>query len=338
MPSEQQSLVERVESSLIAVEDLLGALLDISRLDTSAPVPKPEVFPVTDIFKAIETQFSAAFAEDGLKLRFAPSSLYVRSDPAMLRRIVQNFVSNARRYTPAGGVLIGCRRRGDQVAIQVIDTGIGIAPEDQGIIFEEFKRLGKRGKATKRGLGLGLAIVERIAKLLGHEIRMRSEIDRGSTFEVLVPLADRAEAVPIIRGLIDRAPASSLDGTIILCVDNEHSILEGMQGLLSKWGASPLIANNSEDAVEHLRKLNGNGGGCPSILLVDYHLDDGVTGIEVIKELREFADASIPAIIVTADHTQSVRETVRNSGHALLHKPIKPAALRALMSRILSRP
>ena len=190
MPQEQQSLVERVENSLVAVEDLLGALLDISRLDTSAPVPKPEVFPISDIFKTIETQFSAAFADDGLKLRFAKSSLYIRSDPALLRRIVQNFVSNARRYTPAGGVLVGCRRRGDQVAIQVVDTGIGIAREDQRIVFDEFKRLGKRGKATKRGLGLGLAIVDRIAKLLDHEIRMRSEIDRGSTFEVLVPLAD----------------------------------------------------------------------------------------------------------------------------------------------------
>jgi signal transduction histidine kinase len=337
MAPEQQGLVERVESSLVAVEDLLGALLDISRLDTSAPVPKLEVFPVADIFKAIETQFSAAFVEDNLKLRFAKSSLYVRSDPAMLRRIVQNFVSNARRYTPDGGVLVGCRRRGDRVAIQVIDTGIGIAPEDQKVVFEEFKRLVKRGKGTKRGLGLGLAIVDRIAKLLDHEIRMRSEIDRGSVFEVLVPLANAADARPAVGSLIDKAPASSLDGTIILCVDNEHSILEGMQGLLSKWGASPLIANNSEDAVEHLRKLGSNGGGCPSILLVDYHLDDDVTGIEVIEELRAHAKTDIPAIIVTADHTQSVRDKIRGSGHPVLHKPIKPAALRALMSRILSR-
>jgi Na+/proline symporter/signal transduction histidine kinase len=337
MPAEQQSLVERVENSLVAVEDLLGALLDISRLDTSAPVPKPEVFPVTNIFKAIENQFSAAFAEDGLRLRFADSSLYLRSDPALLRRIVQNFVSNARRYTPAGGVLVGCRRRGDRVAIQVVDTGIGIAHEDRKVVFEEFKRLGKRGKGTKRGLGLGLAIVDRIAKLLDHEIRMRSEIDRGSTFEVLVPRADRADAVPAVRGLIDKAPASSLDGTIILCVDNEHTILEGMQGLLSKWGASPLIANNSETALEHLRRLGSNGGGYPSILLVDYHLDDDVTGIEVIDELREYAETSIPAIIVTADHTQDVREVILESGHALLHKPVKPAALRALMTRILSR-
>ena len=166
---------------------------------------------------------------------------------------------------------------------------------------------------------------------------MRSEIDRGSTFEVLVPLANRADARPAVGSLIDKAPASSLDGTIILCVDNEHTILEGMQGLLSKWGASPLIANNSADAVEHLRKLGSNGGGYPSILLVDYHLDDDVTGIQVIEELRAHTETDIPAIIVTADHSQGVRDMIRDSGHALLHKPIKPAALRALMSRILTR-
>jgi len=341
LPAEQQGLVERVESSLGAVEDLLGALLDISRLDTAAPEPKMQVFPVSDIFRAIETQFAAAFVEDGLRLRFGKSSLFIRSDPALLRRIVQNFVSNARRYTQDGGVLVGCRRRGDQVAIQVVDTGIGIAPEDQRIVFEEFKRLGKRGKHgkdSKRGLGLGLAIVERIGKLLGHPIAMRSEIDRGSTFEVLVPRAEKVDVVPVDHPVPDRVPASSLDGSMILCVDNEHTILEGMYGLLSKWGAQPIIASNAETALEQLQALASNGGGHPSILIVDYHLDDDVTGLEVIRELRTRLAAHVPAIIVTADHSQLIRDEIRESGEAVLHKPIKPAALRALMSRMLSRP
>jgi signal transduction histidine kinase/Na+/proline symporter len=337
MRDEQSGLVERIESSLIAVEDLLGALLDISRLDTAAPEPKMEVFPVTDVFTAIESQFSAAFAEQGLNLRISKSSLFVRSDSALLRRIVQNFVSNARRYTPSGGVLIGCRRRGDKVAIQVVDTGVGIAPEDQQVVFDEFKRLGKRGKGTKRGLGLGLAIVTRIARLLDHDIAMHSSIDQGSTFEVLVPLADAADFVPARKRSADKLPVSSLQDTTILCVDNEHTILEGMHGLLSKWGAEPLTANNSETALEHLQGMKSNGGHYPSILIVDYHLDDDVTGIEVIRELRAYADKHIPAIVVTADHSDPVRREVRESGDAILHKPIKPAALRALMSRILSR-
>ena len=254
-----------------------------------------------------------------------------------LREVYTNLILNAVDAMPSGGDLtLRCCSNGDVVQSEVVDTGVGIAPEDQKVVFEEFKRLGKRGKGTKRGLGLGLAIVDRIAKLLDHEIRMHSEIDRGSTFEVLVPRADRADAVPAFRGLVDKAPASSLDGTIILCVDNEHTILEGMHGLLSKWGASPLIANNSETALEHLRRLGSNGGGYPSILLVDYHLDDDVTGIEVIDELREFAETSIPAIIVTADHTQDVREVILESGHALLHKPLKPVQLRSAIHQVLS--
>jgi Na+/proline symporter/signal transduction histidine kinase len=337
LPPEQSALVERVESSLVAVEDLLGALLDISRLDTAAPVPKPEVFPVSEIFTGIETQFSAGFEEKGLKLKIAKSSLYVRSDPALLRRIVQNYISNARRYTASGGVLLGCRRRGDNVAIQVIDTGIGIAPEDQRVVFEEFRRLGKRTKGAKRGLGLGLAIVDRIARLLDHEIGMRSVLGAGSIFEVIVPMADAADFVPPRRVVADRQTASSLNGTTILCIDNEHEILDGMHGLLSKWGAQALTANNSETALEHLRGLNGNGGQLPSMLVVDYHLDDDVTGIQVVRELREHAGKSIPAIIVTADHSDPVRNAVREAGYALLHKPLKPAALRALMSRMLSR-
>ena len=337
MATDQQGLVERVESSLGAVEDLLGAVLDISRLDTAAPEPKLEVFPVARIFRAIESQFSPAFADEGLSLRIAKSSLFIRSDPALLRRIVQNFVSNARRYTPVGGVLIGCRRRGDRVAIQVVDTGVGIAPEDQRVVFEEFKRLRKRRKGTKRGLGLGLAIVQRIAKLLNHEITMRSRIDAGSTFEVIVPRAARIEISATDPKSPDSFPASSLNGASILCIDNEHTILEGMHGLLRRWGAAPLIANNGETALEEVLGLEADGGGPPAILIVDYHLDDDVTGIEVIAELRARWTTHVPAIIVTADHSEAVREEIRASGEAILHKPIKPAALRALLSRMLSR-
>ena len=337
MSAEQEGLVGRVESSLGAVEDLLGALLDISRLDTAAPEPKIEVFPVSRTFEAIEAQFAAAFAEDGLRLRFAKSSLFIRTDPALFRRIVQNLVSNARRYTQTGGVLIGCRRRGDMVAIQIVDTGVGIAPEDQRTVFEEFRRLNKRSKGTKRGLGLGLAIVERVAKLLGHEIAMRSEVDKGSTFEVVVPRAERVEILVSDQKLQDRYFVSSFDGATILCIDNEHTILEGMHGLLSKWGAQPFVANNMETALEESRGLQANGGGLPAILIVDYHLDDDVTGIEVIRELRALWATRVPAIIVTADHSQSVRDEIRDSGEAILHKPIKPAALRALLSRMLTR-
>ena len=337
MAEEQQNLVTRVDSSLVAVEDLLGALLDISRLDTAAPVPKIRVFPLQELFDALEPQFAAAFAEQGLGLRFRATRAYVRSDPALLRRILQNFISNARRYTLDGGVVVGCRRRGDRLAIQVVDTGIGIAAEDHKVVFQEFKRLGGKNKRAKRGLGLGLAIVERIAKLLEHPIGMRSELGKGSLFEVVVPLAPARESRPSMAALRERRTPASLDGRYVLCIDNEESILDGMQGLLTKWGARPLVATDLESALAQIGALHNGHAVTPSLFIVDYHLDDAVTGLEVLRGLRKATSSEIPAIIVTADHTDVVRDEVRAAGDAILHKPVKPAALRAVMTRMLAR-
>jgi signal transduction histidine kinase/ActR/RegA family two-component response regulator len=318
MTDEQSTLVARVESGLLSVEDLLSALLDISRLDTAAPTPKHEDFVVADLFFALNAQFSQTFEEQGLTLRFADSKLCAHSDPALLRRILQNFVSNARRYTRAGGVLVGCRRRGENIAIQVIDTGVGIADSDQKAVFDEFHRLSDGAKSAKRGLGLGLAIVDRIARLLGHPISLRSVLGKGSCFEVL-PTEHRA--------------SSQLSNQVVMCVDNEQEILDGMSGLLSKWGAQPLIATTMADALTQLE----SAPALPSLLLIDYHLNDGVTGLDVISALRRKSGVDLPAAILTANYTTEVADLVRKAGHALLHKPVKPAALRALINRLLTR-
>ncbi len=337
MPEEQGKLVERVEVGLLAVEDLLSALLDISRLDTAAPLPKLETFPVSDVFEALQAQFSQTFAEEGLQLRFTGSKVWVRSDPALLRRILQNFVSNARRYTRSGGVLVGCRSRGDSIAIQVIDTGIGIADDDRQAVFEEFRRLTDSDKQTTRGLGLGLAIVDRIARLLDHPVHLRSELGRGSSFEVVVPRARVTRRSPAAPTVHEQRSGSSLDGQFVLCIDNQVDILDGMRGLLSKWGARPLTASTEEGALAELEQLKSTHGALPAILLVDYHLDDGVTGTDVILALRKASGVELPAVILTADYTEEVIDEVRRENHAILHKPVKPAALRALMNRILSR-
>ncbi len=337
MTEDQAKLVARVESGLLSVEDLLSALLDISRLDSAAPVPRPENVRIADLFTALETQFSETFAEQGLALRFARSDIVVRSDPALLRRILQNFVSNARRYTREGGVLIGCRRCNGAVAIQVIDTGVGIAESDQKAVFQEFHRLSDGAERTKRGLGLGLAIVDRIARLLDHEISLRSEVGKGSCFEVIVPRATGQAAAPARPRATDARGSSSIDGQVILCIDNEREILDGMQGLLGKWGAAPSVAGNRREALDEARRLHETSGRWPALLLVDYHLDDETTGLDVIVALRELCGQTIPAVILTADHSDKVADLVRNSGHALLHKPVKPAALRALVNRVLSR-
>ena len=333
MTDEQSTLVARVESGLLSVEDLLSALLDISRLDTAAPTPKHEDFAVADLFFALDAQFSQTFDEQGLTLRFADSKLCAHSDQALLRRILQNFVSNARRYTRAGGVLVGCRRRGENIAIQVIDTGVGIADSDQKAVFDEFHRLSDGAESTKRGLGLGLAIVDRIARLLGHPISLRSVLGKGSCFEVLVPRAKDNCILTERLAPTEHRASSQLSNQLVMCVDNEQEILDGMHGLLSKWGAQPLIATTMDEA---LQQLDGSPT-MPSLLLIDYHLNDGVTGLEVIDALRSRAEVDFPAAILTANHTTEVADLVREAGHALLHKPVKPAALRALINRLLIR-
>ena len=335
MTNEQSRLVARVESGLLSVEDLLSALLDISRLDTAAPEPNREDFPIRNTFRALEGQFAQTFKEQGLDLRFAESNLCVYSDPALLRRILQNFVSNARRYTREGAVLVGCRRRGDDIAIQVLDTGVGIAERDQKAVFGEFHRLSDGAERTKRGLGLGLAIVDRIARLLGHEIFLRSELGTGSCFEVVVPRGKAMMSGAEAAEVRDQRPATSIQGQCIVCIDNEEDILDGMLGLLERWGARPVTACTEQEALDEMERLHPDQ--VPALLLVDYHLDNKVTGLDVITALREASGIELPAVILTADHSSEISELVRKAGHALLHKPIKPAALRALINRILSR-
>jgi Na+/proline symporter/signal transduction histidine kinase len=337
MTEEQSKLVARVESGLLSVEDLLSALLDISRLDTAAPEPKRENLRVADLFDALEAQFVQTFEEQGLGLRFAKTGLAVFSDPSLLRRILQNFISNARRYTREGAVLVGCRRRNGHVAIQVIDTGVGIAKSDQKAVFKEFHRLSDGAERAKRGLGLGLAIVDRIARLLGHEVSLRSELGKGSCFEVIVPRAVEGRVeVAVEYPLASRAPAT-IEGQAVLCIDNEQEILDAMHGLLLRWGAAPATATNREEALAEMARLHAERGDWPALLLVDYHLDHDVTGLEIIEALRSESGSLIPAAIVTADHSDDVAAKVREAGHTLLHKPVKPAALRALVNRALSR-
>ena len=337
MTKEQSKLVGRVESGLLSVEDLLSALLDISRLDTAAPVPRREDFAVSEMFKALGAQFSQTFEEQGLALRFANTELCIYSDPALLRRILQNFVSNARRYTREGAVLVGCRLRGDEIAIQVVDTGVGIAKRDQKAVFEEFHRLSDAAESTKRGLGLGLAIVARIGRLLGHEVSLRSKLGKGSCFEVVVPRASGKGPVRRTPEATDLKAKLSIGNQYIICIDNEKDILDGMHGLLSKWGARPVSASNQEEALRELARLEDEHGHLPALLLVDYHLDDKVTGLDVITALRDAAGTPLPAAILTADHSPEIAELTRDAGHALLYKPVKPAALRALINRILTR-
>ncbi|HVY59035.1 MAG TPA: PAS domain-containing hybrid sensor histidine kinase/response regulator [Xanthobacteraceae bacterium] len=322
---EEGRLVGNIDASLEAVEEILGALLDISRLDTGAMKPEISAFRVDELLAQLEVEFTPLAREKGLDLVFVPCSLSVRSDRRLLRRLLQNLVSNAVKYTPEGRVLVGCRRRGAHLRIDVYDTGIGIPQSKRRTVFKEFQRL-DQGAKVARGVGLGLSIVERIARVLDHEVGLASQIGRGSHFSVEVPLAPAvaSNAMPAPQ----RVETGGLADMTILCIDNEPKILDGMKALLGGWGCRVFTAGGLDAALALLPEMKTG----PSGLLVDYHLDEG-TGIEAIEALRARLGESLPAILTTADRSPRVREAARERDVQLLYKPLKPAALRALLGQ-----
>jgi signal transduction histidine kinase len=322
---EDRKLVDNIDASLEAVEEIFGALLDMSRLDTGALRPEFASFRIDELMRQIELEFAPLAAAKGLDLTFVPSGLVVRSDRRLLRRLIQNLVSNAIKYTPEGRVLVGCRRRADHLRIDVYDTGVGIPQSRWRDIFVEFHRL-DQGARIARGLGLGLSIVERLARVLDCTIELESEAGRGSHFMATVARSDAApiELPPREETRID---PGQLAGITALCIDNEPSVLDGMETLLRSWGCEVIKAPDLGTALASISQslLIPNG------LLVDYHLDRG-NGIEAIVELRRrYGD--LPAILITADRSPAVREEARAEGIQVLHKPIKPAALRALLAK-----
>lgn len=320
------TLAENIDGALDAVEEILTALLDISRLDTGALKAEPSLFRLDDMFRALRREFGPMAREKGLELTFVDTSCTVRTDRRLLRRLLQNLISNAIKYTPSGKVLVGCRRRGNRLRIEVWDTGLGIPASKQKVVFREFLRL-EQGAREARGLGLGLSIVERIARVLDHPLSLRSVPGRGSVFSVEVPLVsalpaggDAAEAEP--------APAAPLDGLVVLAIDNEKQITEGMQLLLGGWGCTVYTAPGLNQAQEVLRRE----GVRPDVIIADYHLDEG-DGIEAIVALRWKLARELPAVLLTADRSPSVRAEAAAKDIHVLYKPLKPAALRALLTR-----
>lgn len=320
-------LVANVDASLEAVEEILGALLDISRLDSGAMKPEISSFRMDELMRQLEVEFTPLAREKGLKLTFVPSSRAVRSDRRLLRRLLQNLVSNAIKYTSYGRVLIGCRVRNGKLRIDVYDTGIGIPHSKRRAIFREFQRL-DQGAKVARGLGLGLSIVERIGRVLDHPIEVHSRLGRGSHFAVTAPLAPAVPRDTPARGATTRRDGSQIAGMQVLCIDNEPKILDGMETLLGGWGCTVLKADDLKSALAAV----GETKTAPDGLLVDYHLDQG-NGIEAITALRWRFGQDLPAILITADRSPHVRDEARERDIQVLNKPLKPAALRALLAQ-----
>ncbi len=323
---EDSRLVENIDDSLEAIEEILGALLDISRLDAGAMTPSITSFKMSDLMRSLEIEFAPIARAKRLKLTFVPCSLPVESDRLMLRRLLQNLISNAIKYTPRGRVLVGCRRHGQSLQIGVYDTGVGIPVLKRGEIFKEFHRL-EQGARIARGLGLGLSIVERLARVLNHGIALEATSRGGSVFSVMVPTA---KAINYTAAVTTATPLSRtpMSGSLIVCIENDAAILDGMRTLLKAWNAEVIAVADPDAAIEAIEAAGRPVTG----LLVDYHLDRG-NGVAAIRDIRRRFGENIPAILITADRSPHVRAAARDENIAVLNKPVKPASLRALLGQ-----
>lgn len=327
-------LVSKIDHGLSSVEVLLDALLDISKLDAGAV--RPEIRPVAlaSLFDAIATSFGPLAARRGVTLKVVPTSATISTDPALLRRVLQNFVANAIRYADPDRedrrVVVGCRREGNEVRIAVCDNGPGIPADKQQVIFQEFARLERSGGDTERGLGLGLAIVERITRMLNTPIRLVSRPGHGSVFSVTVPRAAVEPAQAVTAAPAPAFVAGSLSGSFVLCIENEAGVREAMITLLEGWSCTVAAV----DTIEAARQAVAQAGRSPDIILADLHLDeDSPDGLEAIAQLRRDWGQRIPAILITAERSQEMRQRAAEMGVDVLNKPVKPAALRALISQ-----
>jgi CheY-like chemotaxis protein len=331
--SERGQLVRRIEAALSAMNDLFSALLDISKLDAGGTTANITAFPVAQLLAHAETTFAEAAREKGLSLRVMRSNAWIRSDFILLERVVFNLVSNALRYTDRGGLLLGCRKRGDNLCIEVWDTGIGIPADQYEKIFGEFYRLGEPDRDRRASLGLGLAIVDRACRLLNHRVDVRSVPGTGSVFTVTVPIAPAQEKTfaPLIpvRNQLDRS-----NGKLVLVIDNDPLVLEGMGGILRSWGCRVITALTDGKALEVLTEQKN----LPDLIISDYHLADGRTGLEAIERLRGALSSPIPAFLISGDTTPEALREAKAKGCHLLHKPVDPMALRAMFSQAIKRP
>jgi PAS domain S-box-containing protein len=337
LSGDDERLVRRIDHSLSVAEELLSALLDISRLDQGALQPNPANLPVAQLLDKVDRQFSALAERRGLRLRVRPNRHFVHTDPKLLQRVLFNLVNNALRYTASGGVLVAARVRGDTLRFEIWDTGPGIEPSERERIFEEFERLdtAEIDSDGAEGLGLGLSICRRISDMLDAPLELRSRVGRGSMFAVSLPIADRPSA-SVVAGP-DTAPASAsptrapggFGGLRVLCIDDDREILDGMHLLLTRWGCKVETAGARDEALARI-------GFAPNIIIADYHLGGGDDGLSVSRAVLGVMGRDVPVLVLTADRSDSLSARIQSLGYSQLLKPVKPAALRALMRHLVA--
>src|SRR5882762_6168611 len=325
--AEKSRVIARIDAAVAAMNELFNELLDMSRLDAGVLVPSISEFPVDQLLKRIEMTFTAAAREKNLRLRVASNGAWVRSDFILLERILLNLVSNAVRYTQTGGIVVGCRRRAGVLRIEVWDSGIGIPEDQQRNIFGEFYQLSSAKQDRRGGLGLGLAIVERLCRLLDYPIELTSRPDKGSRFVISVLLTAPVKlAEQPAQVAVDQAMGKS-----VVVIDDDALVLDGMGGVLKSWGCNVVTAASEDGALAILSKAEGP----PDIIISDYRLNDGKTGFDAIGRIRRAFGAPIPAFLISGDTAPERLRQARASGYYLLHKPVLPITLRAVVSQLL---
>lgn len=319
--ADARGLAGKIKSVAASLAGLLNALLDVSKLDAGIVTPAKEPISLDCLFRDLHAEFAGVAKENGLEWRVVGTSAWVHSDPMMLKRILGNLLSNAFRYTRKGGVLLGCRRRGETVEIQVIDTGIGIPGDQQQAVFDEFVQLHNPERDREKGLGLGLSIVRRIAHLLGHAIRLASEPGRGSTFSVTLPLISPPLAVP----KVERPALQTSLG--IMIIDDERPVLDALSQLLTVWGHRVYAGRSAAEAQRSYAEA-GNGEEAPlDLIIVDYRLEGGTTGTEAVRDITARLGHRPPVIILTGDTSPARLKEASASGYSLLHKPVEDELL-----------
>jgi len=334
LPDDTRSLVKSLSYSLDNIESLIGALVDISKLDAGVVEAEIGSFRVNELLDNLAKEFIQQTDGTAIKLRYVAASVFVETDSQLLARILRNFLSNALRYTENGSVLLGCRRRQNALEIQVIDTGPGIAENEQKDIFLEFRRGLSANKNDDKGLGLGLAIVDKISRILKHSINIESALGKGSCFSVLVPYSNlQSEGNNKINANENAAEVFEVMAPVhVMVIDNDESICEAMDILLSGWGCTVTSIQTGQQ-IDAL--LTSGIDPEPDLIIADYHLDDDLTGLDVINQYNRGTSSKIPVLMITANYTSELRQQVRESGYYLINKPVKPLKLKLAMNHLL---
>lgn len=330
---DRKQALHAMDVSVSIMEDLLGALLNIGQLDAGKIEPSIATFQISAILSRLEVQFAHQANEKGLSLRIIPSKLAVVSDRVLLERILANLVSNAIRYTEVGRVLVGCRRRGRILRIMVADTGIGIAPEHHEAIFDEFYRVSDTQSHAKHSLGLGLNIARRLSEILGHELELASEVEKGTVFHIDVPIGNVWHSGTGEPAISERI-GGEFAGLCGLVLEDDKILREAFTALLERWGMTVVTIDDFDNVADAVQALECQ----PDIILTDYRLRGRIQGTDLVGAINDILEKPCPALVMTAETAPEVIASIKAQGFPLLIKPVSPPALRILMHNLLFEP